>query len=151
MALTEITLPDGINPSELDQLAVVARQMGLTEDALLNLRPAITTTPSTSAQPDILAIYTPGSTLEIYENGSAKLLRGGKNMYLDFNIHYETDGKPETDRSKIALWFTPGPPEHQLFRVNGAGEIIIANGKELLTDDPGTKAEGTRVAIPPIP
>ena len=151
MALTEIALPDGMNPSELDQLAVVARQMGLTEDALLNLQPAITTTPSTSAQPDILAIYTPGSTLETYENGSAKLLRGGKNMYLDFNIHYETDGKPETDRSKIALWFAPGPPEHQLFRVNGAGETIIANGKELLTDDPGTKAEGTRVAIPPIP
>jgi hypothetical protein len=151
MALTEIALPDGINPSELDQLAEAARQLGVPEDALLNLPPAITTTPSSSSQPDILAIYTPGSTLEMYEHGSAKLLRGGTNMYLDFNIHYETDGKPETDRSKIALWFTPGPPEHRLFRVNGAAETIIANGKELLTDDPGAKAEGTGVAIPPIP
>ena len=33
----------------------------------------------------------------------------------------------------------------------GAGETIIANGRELLTDAPGKKAEGTRVAIPPIP
>ena len=32
-----------------------------------------------------------------------------------------------------------------------AGETIIADGKELLTDAPGEKAEGTSVAIPPIP
>jgi len=38
-----------------------------------------------------------------------------------------------------------------MFRVPGAGETIIANGKELLTDAPGTKAEGTHVTIPPIP
>jgi hypothetical protein len=30
------------------------------------------------------------------------------------------------------------------------GRTIIANQRELLTDDPGTKAEGTDVAIPPI-
>jgi hypothetical protein len=51
----------------------------------------------------------------------------------------------------IALWFQPGPPQHQIFRVPGAGETILANGKELLTDTPGRKAEGTHVAIPPIP
>jgi hypothetical protein len=38
-----------------------------------------------------------------------------------------------------------------MFQVNGAGETIIANGEELLTDAPGEKAEGTQVAIPPIP
>lgn len=150
MALTEIELPDGMSPSELDRLATVARQIGLTENALMNLKPAVTT-PSKSGRPDMLAIYTPGSTLEMYSEGSAKLLRGGKNMYLDFNIHYETTGKSETDRSRIALWFGAGTPGHQLFRVNGAAETIIANGKELLTDTPGIKAEGTNVAIPPIP
>jgi hypothetical protein len=30
------------------------------------------------------------------------------------------------------------------------GRTILVNGRELLTDDPGTKAEGTDVAIPPI-
>jgi hypothetical protein len=72
-------------------------------------------------------------------------------MYLNFNIHYQTTGNPETDRSMIAFWFQPRPPKYQLFRVPGAGETIIANGKELMTDASGTKAEGTRVAIPPIP
>jgi hypothetical protein len=143
MALTEIALPEGMTPAMLDQMA--PRLQG----GLLNS--PVVTTPSELPRPDMLGIYTPGSTLEMYPEGSAKLLKGGKNMYLIFNIHYQTTGVPETDRSSIALWFQPGPPEHQLFRVNGAGETIIANGKELLTDAPGTKAEGTYVAIPPIP
>ena len=145
MALTEVALPEGMTPSSADQLA---RQMGLPSTAFDS---QAVTTPSKPARPDMLAIYTPGSTLEVYGRDSAKLLKGGKNMYVVFNIHYEAAGKPETDRSKIALWFMPGPPAHQLFRVNGAGETIIANGKELLTDVVGTKAEGTDVVIPPIP
>jgi hypothetical protein len=141
MALTEIALPDGITPQ-------VVEHFGLTSTAFES--PAVTT-PSIPKLSDMLSIYTPGSSLEIYKEGSGKLLRGGKNMYVVFNIHYQTTGKPETDRSRIGLWFTPVPPEHQLFRVNGAGESILANGRELLSDDPGTKAEGTHVAIPPIP
>jgi hypothetical protein len=38
-----------------------------------------------------------------------------------------------------------------LIRAPVAVKTIIAGGKELLTDAPGTKAEGTGVAIPPIP
>ena len=143
MALTEIALPEAVTPSILDQLEPHLRNTLLDAPAVI--------TPSTPPRPDMLGIYTPGSTLEMYTAGSAKLLKGGRNMYLIFNIHYETTGVPETDRSSIALWFQPGPPEHQLFRVNGAGETIIANGRELLTDAPGTKAEGTHVVIPPIP
>ena len=145
MALNEVALPEGMIPSGADQLA---RQMGFPSTAFDS--PAVTA-PSKPARQDMLAIYTPGSTLEMYGGDSAKLLKGGKNMYVVFNIHYETTGKPETDRSRIALWFMPRPPAHQLFRVNGAGETIIANGKELLTDVPGSKAEGTDVVIPPIP
>jgi hypothetical protein len=145
MALTEVELPNGLTPSIAEQ---VARQIGAPNRTFDS--PAVTTS-SNRGQPDMLAMYTPGSGLEMYPDGSAKLLKGGKNMYIVFNIHYETTGKPETDQSRIGLWFAPGPPKHQLFRVNGAGETIIANGRELLTDDPGTKAEGTHVVIPPIP
>jgi len=99
----------------------------------------------------MLGVYTPGTTFEMYGDGSAKLLKGGRNLYLNFNIHYQTTGKPERDRSMIAFWFQPEPPKHQLFRVPASGETIIADGRELLTDAAGKKAEGTRVAIPPIP
>jgi hypothetical protein len=149
MAITEVALDGGMSAADRDQLASAARQMGLPTPPASS-HPAVTTQ-SNPDQIDMLGIYTPGSTFEMYGENSAKLLRGGENMYLNFNIHYETIGKPETDRSMIALWFLPGPPRHQLFRVNGAGETIIADGKEILTDAPGIKAEGTRVAIPPIP
>ena len=133
MALTEVALPEGMTPSSADEIARQMHRPSIAFDS-----PAVTT-PSKPARQDMLAIYTPGSTLEMYGGDSAKLLKGGKNMYVVFNIHYETTGKPETDRSSIALWFTPQRPAHQLFRVNGAGETIIANGKELLTDAPGRK------------
>ena len=148
MAITELVLDEGVNPAELDSLATVARRMGLS-DAMLGARPAVT--PPDLEVFDMLGMYTPGSTLEVYPEGTAKLLKGGQNVYLNFNMHYRTLGEPATDRSMIALWFQPGPPKHQIFRVPGAGETILANGKELLIDTPGTKAEGTHVAIPPIP
>jgi hypothetical protein len=149
MAITEIALADGVNATDLDQLAAIARQMGL-PNAIFGVRPAVTVL-SNPEQFDMLGMYTPGSTFEMYGTGAAKLVRGGSNMYLNFNVHYQTDGKPETDQSMIALWFQPAPPKHQLFRVPGAAQTIIANGKELLDDAPGTKAEGTRFSIPPIP
>ena len=149
MAITEVALDTSMSAADRDQLAFAARQMGLPTPQP-DSQPAVSTR-SNPDQIDMLGIYTPGSTFEMYGDNSAKLLRGGENMYLNFNVHYETTGKPETDRSMIGFWFQAGPPKHQLFRVNGAGETIIADGKELLTDAPGIKAEGTRVAIPPIP
>jgi hypothetical protein len=145
MALTEVMLPNGMTPTDVERMA---SQFHLSRTAFET--PAVTTATQPSL-PDMLAIYTPGSTFEAYTEDSAKLLRGGGNAYMIFNIHYEATGKPETDRSEIALWFSSGSPTHQLFRVNGAGQSIIANGKEVLTDVPGTKAEGTDVVIPPIP
>ncbi len=149
MAITEISLPNGMSPAALDEVAGMAKKMGL-QNAMLGVQPAVTD-PSNPEVFDMLGMYTPGTTFESYPEGTAKLLKGGENVYLNFNIHYRTTGEPDTDQSMIALWLQSGPPRHQLFRVPGAGETIIANGKELLTDAPGTKAEGTHVAIPPIP
>ena len=145
MALTEVSVPPGMTPEQAERTAA---QLGIPSSAFV--QPAVIS-PTHPPRPDMLSIYTPGSGLEAYANGSGKLLRGGKNMYVIFDIHYQTTGKPEIDRSKIALWFASSPPAHQLYRVNGAGETIVANGKELLADSPGIKAEGTHVAIPPIP
>jgi hypothetical protein len=148
MAITELALDDGVTPAELDKFEIAARQLGMPK--LRATRSAVAA-PGNPAVFDMLGIYTPGTTFEMYGDGSAKLLKGGENLYLDFNIHYQTTGKPEKDRSMIAFWFQPEPPKHQLFRVPAGGETIIADGRELLTDAPGRKAEGTRVAIPPIP
>jgi hypothetical protein len=149
MALTEVALDEGIGPEDMNPFARLARDLGLPND-LVAAKPAVTA-PSNPAFFDMLGVYTPGTTLEMYTDESARLLKGGRNLYINFNIHYQATGKPDKDRSSIAFWFRTGPPKHQLFRVSGAGDTIIANGNELLTDAPGRKAEGTRVAIPPIP
>jgi hypothetical protein len=149
MAITELALADGVVPADLDKLARVARQLGLPNSSIAT-QPAVVAR-GNPALHDILGVYTPGTTFEMYGDGSAKLMRGGKNLYVDFNIHYQTTGKPEKDRSMLGLWFQPEPPKHQLFRVPASGETIIAGGKQLRTDAPGKKAEGTGVVIPPIP
>ncbi len=149
MAITELALADGVTPENIDKLNQVARKLGFPNG--LNSTHFAVTAPGKPAVYDMLGVYTPGTTIEMYEDGSAKLLQSGKNLYLNFNIHYQTTGKPETDRTRVAFWFRPDPPKHQLFRVPAAGETIIADGKQLLTDTPGQKAEGTTVAIPPIP
>lgn len=149
MGITEVVL-EGLSPSDLDSLTKVARQMGLADDALTHPRPAVLDALNPESY-DMLGVYTPGSTFEMYDEDSGKLLKSGKDLYVNFNIHYTTTGKPEKNRSELALWFSPQRPSHQLIRAPVAVSTIIANGRELLTDDPGTKAEGTDVAIPPIP
>ena len=149
MAITEVALDPGLTPADLDKRAMIAQKLGLPSPPG-GIRSAVVD-PKNDNEPDMLGVYTPGTTFEAYGDGSAKLLKGGENMYLNFNIHYQTTGKAETDRPSLALWFRPDPPKHQTFRVPASGETIIAEGKELLTDAPGEKAEGTSVAIPPIP
>jgi hypothetical protein len=148
MAITELVLADGVTPENIDKLDQVARKLGFANG--LNTHFAVSV-PGNPAAYDMLGVYTPGTTFEMYGDGSAKLLKGGKNLYLNFNIHYQTTGKPEKDQTRVAFWFQQEPPKHQLFRVPASGETIIADGKQLLTDSPGEKAEGTTVAIPPIP
>jgi mono/diheme cytochrome c family protein len=150
MGITEVRLPDGIRPEDLSAFATVASQLGLPNGALDTMQVAVAD-PANPEAYDMLGVYTPGTTFEAYGDGSARLLKGGKNLYINFNIHYTTTGKTERDRSQLALWFQSAPPRHQLFRAPAAVKTIIANGRELLTDDPGTKAEGADVAIPPIP
>jgi len=148
MAITELVLPDGVTPQNIDKLDLMARKFGFSGG--LNTRYAVTARGNPAVY-DLLGVYTPGTTFEMYEDGSAKLLKACKNCYLNFNIHYQTTGKPEKDQTKVAFWFQSKAPAHQLFRASASGETIIADGKQLLTDAPGEKAEGTSAAIPPIP
>src|SRR5262249_51909036 len=99
MAITEVVLNEGVTPDRIDELASVARQLGFSSSAI-EPRPAVTD-PVNPAAYDMLAVYTPGTTFESYGDDSAKLLKGGMNAYLNFNIHYQTTGKPETDQSKL--------------------------------------------------
>ncbi len=148
MAITELALAPGVTPDNIDKLDEVARKLGFQRG--LNTHFAVTA-PGNPALYDMLGVYTPGTTFEMFGNGSAKLLKGGANFYLNCNIHYQTTGKPEKDQTRVGFWFQAQAPQHQLFRVPASGASIIADGTQLLNDAPGEKAEGTTVVIPPIP
>ncbi|MGD0302098.1 MAG: hypothetical protein ABSE86_33880 [Bryobacteraceae bacterium] len=149
IAITEDTLDKGVKPADLEALASFARQQGF-QNVLPGLRPAVPA-PGNNSGVDMLGVYTPGTTLEMYDDDTAKLMKGGENSYINFNIHYQPNGQPQKDRSMIGFWFRSSAPRHQLFRVPGATKTIIANGREILSDARGRKAEGTGAAIPPIP
>ncbi len=150
MGITEVQLASGVTPDNLNDLEQVAKRLGLPSGALAAADPAVRDPEDRSAY-DMLATYTPGAGYESYGIGNAKRLKGGDNLYINFNIHYTTTGKPESDISRLGLWFQTEAPQHELFRTPSAGKTVIANGTQLLTDTPGTKAEGTDVAIPPVP
>jgi hypothetical protein len=150
MGITEVALPKGMGPAQINEFAAIAREYGIPDGSAANTPPAVVD-PTNAGVYDMLGVYTPGSTFEAFTDDSGKLLKGGKNYYINFNIHYTTTGRPESDRSQLGLWFRSTPPGHQLIRAPVAVDTIIAQGRELLTDAPGTKAEGTRFAIPPIP
>jgi mono/diheme cytochrome c family protein len=146
LAITEVELAAGVTPENIDSLQEVARKLGFGNG--LKLTHFAVATPG---EHDMLGVYTPGTTFEMYGAAAAKLLKGGKNLYLNCNIHYQAIGRPVKDQTRVAFWFRPDAPKHQLFRVPASGETIIAQGSELLNDVPGEKAEGTKVVIPPIP
>jgi hypothetical protein len=150
MGVTEVVLPEELGPAQMNEFAAAAHSLGLPDGSVATTSPAVVDPINANAY-DMLGVYTPGTTFEAFGDDSGKLLKGGKSYYINFNIHYTTTGKPESDRSQLALWFRSTPPKHQLIRAPVAVNTIIADGKELLTDSPGTKAEGTAVAIPPIP
>jgi mono/diheme cytochrome c family protein len=150
MGITEVSVADGVSPEDLDALAKVGGEIGIGGDVLANMQPAVAD-PRNPGTYDMLGVYTPGTTFEMYDHDSARLLKAGSNLYINFNIHYTTTGRPQKNHSELALWFRPDAPKHQLFRAPAGVGTLIANGRQLLTDDPGTKAEGTDVAIPPIP
>ncbi len=150
MGITEVALPDGMTPELLKTMDTVAGEIGA-PSGKLQIQKVAVADPANPGAYDMLGVYTPGTTFESYGEGNGKLLKGGPNMYINFNIHYTTTGREEIDRSQIALWFEPKPPTHLLYRVPAAVSSIIANGRELLSDDPGTRAEGTPYALPPIP
>ena len=113
MAITELALADGVKPADLDTLAMVARQFGLSSRSIAT-QPAVAV-PAYPTVYDMLGVYTPGTTFEMYKDGGAKLLKGGANLYLSFNIHYQPTGKPETDRSRLAFWFSRNRPNISYF------------------------------------
>ncbi len=70
-----------------------------------------------------LALYVPGSSVLPFPAGTGKFIPRGSKVF--FTLHYVPTGKPETDKSEIALYFHKKPPARE-FKVATATDISLA-------------------------
>jgi hypothetical protein len=91
-----------------------------------------------------LVSFSPGRGYEGYREGSGKRLAVGK--YIDMGMHYQPDGKPETDRTMLGLWFQKVPMTHEVVQI-GVYDSQIVEGRELV----GEGSSARKPAIPNIP
>ncbi len=89
-----------------------------------------------------LGVYAPGWFFERYVPGVGKRLPVG--WHVQFNMHYQPTGKPETDRTRVGLWFQKAVTRE--LRTQRIGETHVVSGAELLA-----ARAGTRARIPNIP
>jgi hypothetical protein len=102
-----------------------------------------------------LICYVPGRGYEEHRPGTAKRIAAGKNQYILFDVHYQPSGKPEKDRSQLAVWFSKAPVTHEVVTqmVGGGGDgLRLVEGVEPPSETVTTNGT-TRVRqkIPNIP
>jgi len=87
-----------------------------------------------------LMFYLPGADFQQFAPGSAKRIRASN--ALMWEVHYSPDGKPETDRERIGLWFAPKDKVQKEVHIirNGSGQHLIEN-----------EEVGNTANLPPIP
>ena len=65
--------------------------------------------PKSITTSDVLMVYTPGNSYEIWKPGVAKKIPAGSDLILQ--MHYTATGKPATDRTEIGVIFAKEPPK----------------------------------------
>jgi len=76
---------------------------------------------------DFLVGYAPGQPPEQFKPGQAKLIRAGSDII--FQVHYTTNGKAITDRSRIGLVFAKEPPRKRVLTLSATnGKFKIPAG-----------------------
>ncbi len=63
--------------------------------------------------PEILSVYVPGTSGQVWKPGQAKLIKAGSDLVLQ--MHYTSNGKPVADRTRVGLIFAAQPPAQRVF------------------------------------
>jgi hypothetical protein len=66
-----------------------------------------------SVYEEILDFHVPGAVPHALPEGQAKLVKAGSDLV--FQMHYTTNGKPATDRTRIGIVFAKQPPRERIF------------------------------------
>ena len=93
-----------------------------------------------------IGTYAPGWDFERYKPGIGKRVPAGWN--INFNMHYQPTGKPESDRTALGLWYQKVPLERELI-TRAVGDAYVVEDGQLLASPKG--GQFGRVRIPSIP
>ena len=105
-----------------------------------------------------LLSWVPGRGVDVHRAAVGKRIPAGK--YLNWQLHYNPTGTPQTDRSRLGIWFNKVPVTHELL-IRQAGDPLAtdtasaslyrAEGQEVLykADTGSTRRSRTTPNIPP--
>lgn len=77
---------------------------------------------------EYLAGYAPGMTPQMWPAGEARLIKAGSTLV--FQMHYQTNGKAATDRTKIGLIFAKKPPTREIVAMQAAAHWLAIPANE---------------------
>ena len=72
---------------------------------------------------DILTVWAPGSSPEVWPQGMAKRVKAGSDLM--FEIHYTPNGKRAVDRTSVGLVFAKAPPEKAVLTLQMDNERFV--------------------------
>jgi hypothetical protein len=72
---------------------------------------------------DILLVYAPGSTPDVWPEGMAKYVPAGSDIV--FQMHYTTNGKAGTDVTQIGLIFAKEPPKQRVLTLQLTNDHFV--------------------------
>mgnify|MGYP002850552107 CR=1 FL=1 len=85
-----------------------------------------------------LICFVPGRGFEQFRGGVAKRVPGGE--FLEWSLHYNVTGRPETDRSRIGIWLAQEQVTHEMLSRTIGSPLpttpdrrlpVIVNGEEV--------------------
>ena len=85
-----------------------------------------------------LICFVPGRGFEMFRPGVAKRVPAGR--ALQWSLHYNATGRPETDRSRIGIWLSDAPVTHEMLSRTIGSPLpttpdrtlpVIVNGEEV--------------------
>ena len=100
-----------------------------------------------------LQFYIPGAAFRQFRPGVGKRIR--HDQHFVWGLHYNTTGKPETDRHQAGFWWHTEPMTHEVLSQR-VGQTHITESTELVMPAPDTltpeeKERGGRARVPVIP
>ncbi len=83
--------------------------------------------PKSFTTSDILMVYTPGNSYEMWKPGVAKKIPAGADLVLQ--MHYTATGRPSSDRTSIGIVFAKQPPKQAVLTLQmGNDRFVIPPG-----------------------